>query len=72
MGLYISSLQHIPENANRNYFIYLLDYGWNEPLIEALEKNYDRMAQFAAENNAVVIKELEKYTLKMKYYLGII
>ncbi|SDF58942.1 hypothetical protein [Epilithonimonas hungarica] len=60
MGLYISSLQHIPENANRNYFIYLLDYGWNEPLIEALEKNYDRMAQFAAENNAVVIKGTRK------------
>ena len=60
MGLHISSLQHIPENAKRDYFIYLLDYGWNEPLIEALEKNYDKMAQLAADNNAVVIKETRK------------
>lgn len=60
MGLYISSLQHIPEAAKRDYFIYLLDYGWNEPITEILEKNYEKMVQLAADHNAVVIKGTRK------------
>ena len=56
MGLYIQSLEHIPLEAKRDYFIYLLDYGWNEPLGEALMKNYEKMATIAAENKAVVIR----------------
>ena len=56
MGLHISSLEHIPPNAKRDYFIYLLDYGWSEPLRDVLAQNYDRMAQIAAEHEAVVIR----------------
>ncbi|MEO1033873.1 MAG: hypothetical protein AAFX55_21000 [Bacteroidota bacterium] len=56
MGLYIQSLENIPPNARRDYFIYLLDYGWTEPLGEALIKNYEKMASLAAENKAVVIR----------------
>lgn len=56
MGLYIQSLTNIPLDAKRNYFIYLLDYGWSEPLGEALMKNYEKMASIAAENEAVVIR----------------
>ncbi len=57
MGLYIQSLENIPEvNIHKDYFIYLLDYGWNEPLGEALMKNYENMAKIAAENKAVVIR----------------
>ena len=55
MGLYIQSLKNIPENVHRDYFIYLLDYGWDEPLGEALKKNFDKMAKMAAGNKAVVI-----------------
>jgi len=55
MGLHIKSLKNIPENVHRNYFIYLLDYGWHEPLGEALKSNFDKMANIAAENKAVVI-----------------
>lgn len=55
MGLYIQSLKNIPENVHRDYFIYLLDYGWDEPLGEALKKNFDKMATIAAGNKAVVI-----------------
>ncbi len=56
MGLYVQSLENIPEvKIHKEYFIYLLDYGWNEPLSETLMKNYENMAKIAAENKAVVI-----------------
>ncbi len=60
MGLYIQSLTNIPIDTTRNYFIYLLDYGWEEPLGEALIKNYEKMASIAAENKAVVIRGTDK------------
>lgn len=56
MGLYIQSLENIPPEAKRDYFIYLLDYGWDEPIGNALIANYERMASVAAENQAVVIR----------------
>lgn len=61
MGLYIHSLQHIPEQTSREYFVYLLDYGWNEPLGKAVMDNYAKMAGIAAENNAVVIKGTQEH-----------
>lgn len=61
MGLHINSLEHIPTSANRSYFIYLLDYGWHEPLGEAMTANYEKMAAIAAENDAVVIKGLDEH-----------
>jgi hypothetical protein len=60
MGLYIQSLENIPLEAKRDYFIYLLDYGWSEPLGEALMKNYEKMAAIAAENHAVVIRGTQR------------
>lgn len=59
MGLMVYSLDNIPSSANRDYFIYLLDYGWYEPIAEVLRKNFDGMAKHAANNRAVVIKGLE-------------
>ena len=60
MGLMVHSLEGIPEEHNRDYFIYLLDYGWNEPLGDALKKNFNRMATLASEQkNAVVIMPTE-------------
>ena len=56
MGLMVHSLEGIPEGHHRDYFIYLLDYGWNEPLSEALRKNFNNMATLASkQENAVVI-----------------
>jgi hypothetical protein len=60
MGLYVHSLNNIPPEAKRDYFIYLLDYGWSEPLGEVLANNYERMASIAATNKAVVIKGTDK------------
>lgn len=52
----VHSLEGMPEEHHRDYFIYLLDYGWNEPLSDALYKNFGRMATLASEKkNAVVI-----------------
>jgi hypothetical protein len=56
MGLMVHSLDGIPEEHHRDYFIYLLDYGWNEPLSDALRNNFGHMATLASEKkNAVVI-----------------
>lgn len=56
MGLMIYSLDNIPTGAKRDYFIYLLDYGWAEPISEISNKNFEEMSKRAAENKAVVIK----------------
>jgi len=56
MGLMIYSLDNIPSSARRNYFIYLLDYGWNEPISNIINRNYDEMAKISAKHEAVVIK----------------
>jgi hypothetical protein len=56
MGLMVHSLGELPLNAKRNYYVYLLDYGWHEPLGQALLSNFDTMAAEASKNNAVVIK----------------
>lgn len=55
----VHSLENIPTSARRDYFIYLLDYGWQEPISQALRDNFDRMAQLAAKTKAVVIKGTE-------------
>jgi len=56
MGLMVHSLEGIPEEHQRDYFIYLLDYGWDEPLSEALRKNFKNMALLASQQkNAVVV-----------------
>lgn len=56
MGLIVHSLENIPKSARRNYFIYLLDYGWHEPISQALRDNFDNMAQLAAKSKAVIIR----------------
>ncbi len=59
MGLYVHSLSNIPKTQNRDYLIYLLEYGWHEPLAKALNDNFEKMASIAAQNRAVVIKGTE-------------
>lgn len=59
MGLHVHSLSNIPKSENRDYLIYLLEYGWHEPLTQALNENFNNMASRAAANRAVVIKGTE-------------
>jgi len=56
MGLMIHSLGELPAEAKRAYYVYLLDYGWDEPLSNGLSRNFDHMAKIASENDAVVIR----------------
>jgi hypothetical protein len=55
MGLYVHSLGEIPIGAERAYYVYLLDYGWEEPLGSAVRANLARMADLASRSDAVVI-----------------
>lgn len=55
MGLKIHSLGELPAEASRGYYVYLLDYGWEEPLGRALRDNFDQMAEAASRNDAAVI-----------------
>ncbi len=55
MGLYVHSLGEIPSGAKRAYYLYLLDYGWEEPLGNAVRANLLAMADRASQSNAAVI-----------------
>lgn len=55
MGLMIHSLGEIPIDIEKDYFIYILDYGWEETIKSALSKNFEKMAKKASKNNSVVI-----------------
>jgi hypothetical protein len=55
MGLYVHSLSRLPLGLERDYYVYVLDYGWDEPLGDALHANFRRMADLAAKNKAVVL-----------------
>ncbi|MEW6734620.1 MAG: hypothetical protein AB1489_25065 [Acidobacteriota bacterium] len=56
MGLMIHSLGELPTDAKREYYVYLLDYGWDEPLGDALRNNFSKMAAKASAADAVVIR----------------
>ncbi|MCB9148683.1 MAG: hypothetical protein H6641_07970 [Caldilineaceae bacterium] len=59
MGLMIHSLAKVPLNAERDYYIYLLDYGWKEPIANTLRHNFSNMARLASETDSVVLMGLE-------------
>lgn len=52
----IHSLGELPAEAHRGYYVYLLDYGWDEPLGDVLFRNFERMADQASRHDAVVIR----------------
>ncbi len=56
MGLMIHSLGEIPADAERDYYLYLLDYGWKEPFVNTLNENFAKMADKASKTNSVVFR----------------
>jgi hypothetical protein len=58
MGLMIHSLGELPATAERGFYVYLLDYGWDDPMGHVVLDNFDRMADEASRNNAVVLRGL--------------
>ncbi len=56
MGLKISTIVAIPENVERSYYLYILDYyNWEEPISKTLRDSFDKISKFAVENDSVVI-----------------
>jgi hypothetical protein len=56
MGLTIHTIAKIPDYWDKDFFVYLLDYGFKEPLSDALRHHFDEMADWASRNNSVVIQ----------------
>ena len=57
MGLKISTIAAIPENVERSYYLYILDYyNWDEPISNTLRNSFDKIAKFAAENDSIAIQ----------------
>ena len=52
----IHSIGEIPANVDRDYYLYILDYGWKEPIGEAVLNNFNKMADVASKSNAVVFR----------------
>ena len=51
MGLKIHTLAEIPDSVSKNYYLYILDYyNWDEPIGNTLRENFDKIAEFAANN----------------------
>jgi hypothetical protein len=56
MELKISTIAAIPQNVERSYYLYILDYyNWAEPIDNTLRNSFDKIAKFAAENDSVAI-----------------
>ena len=55
MGLLIHSLEILSPEAKRDYFIYILDYGWSEPLADVIRKNFQTLARWASKNESAII-----------------
>ena len=60
MGLHVHNLGNLPDTVDgRDYFIYVLDYGWKEPLTDALVANFTNMARMASESKSLVVAGIE-------------
>ena len=55
MGLHVHSLSRLPLGLEKEYYLYILDYGWDEPFSAALVANFRKMAELAAMNKAIVL-----------------
>ena len=56
MGLMIHSLGELPATVERGFYVYLLDYGWDDPLGHVVLDNIDRISDEASRNDAVFIR----------------
>jgi hypothetical protein len=55
MGLMIHNLELLSENAIRDYFVYILDYGWDEPLSNVIRRNFDKLSNQASNSDSAII-----------------
>ena len=55
MGLMLHSLEGLNDAYERDYYVYILDYGWEEPVSRILKDNFSRMARMSSENKKSVV-----------------
>jgi hypothetical protein len=55
MGLMIHSLEVLSSDVRRAYYIYILDYGWSEPLVDILSRNFQNLARWSSNNESAII-----------------
>ncbi|GIL01955.1 MAG: hypothetical protein BroJett030_18540 [Alphaproteobacteria bacterium] len=60
MGLKITTLARLPEKTDRAFFVYFLDYGWDDDLTRAMYENFDMLAEVAAENRGLLVAGLDR------------
>ncbi len=68
MGLHVHNLGNLPADAEREYFVYMLDYGWHEPLAEAMRANFTNMARLASRSKSVVIAGVDPIHLENEVF----
>ncbi|MBL9100885.1 MAG: hypothetical protein JNL82_08000 [Myxococcales bacterium] len=59
MGLMIHSLCELPAYAGsyeRDFYVYILDYGWGDDLSTEMHRQFPRMAEAASRHGAVVLR----------------
>lgn len=56
MGLMVHSIALLPKESNRDYYVYLLDYGWDGSLGSVLSKNFNLLSDYASKHNFVILK----------------
>ena len=55
MGLRIHSIDVLPKKLRSEYFVYLLDYGWDEPVVNILHRNSEKLVEYASKYNTTII-----------------
>lgn len=56
MGLMVHSLAELPDSVERKCYLYLLDYGWSEPVIDVLRRNWGKLSDAASRSGAVILR----------------
>jgi len=60
MGLKVTTLARLPAKTDRAFFVYFLDYGWDDELTGAMYANFDVFAGVAADNRSLLIAGLNR------------
>jgi hypothetical protein len=55
MGLMIHSLDEISIDLKRNFYLYLLDYGWQQPLSRVIHENFSKISDVMSKNQSVFL-----------------
>lgn len=63
MGLMVYSLEDIPQEANRDYYVYLLDYGWdwNNSIYNIFINNMKKLSELSSKNSAITITGVSEH-----------